>query len=128
MTRFIWPMAAVFTAVVLAAGAVLTARSLRPASRSVPLPRATVTVTASAAPKVVTKVRRVVRTVTGPAGVPCGVAADGLPFPPGSGTMSSESTCTVTWKVSTPAALGTDLVLTAPDGQSNSWTLTLVGG
>ncbi|MFI5064088.1 MAG: hypothetical protein ACHP9Z_08945 [Streptosporangiales bacterium] len=126
MTRIIWPMAAVLTAAILAAGAVLTARSLRPAVRAVPLPRATVTVTA--APKVITRTRVVTRTVQAPAGVPCGVATDGLPYPPGSGTMSYESTCAVTWKISTPAALGTALVLTDPAGQSNSWSLTLAGG
>ncbi len=41
--------------------------------------------------------------------------------------MSFQTTCTVTWHVATPAALGTDLILTDPAGQSNSWSLTLIG-
>ena len=47
----------------------------------------TVTVVKTAPPRTVTRWRtRVVRrtrTVAGPAGVPCGVAANGLPYPPG---------------------------------------------
>lgn len=128
MTRIIWPIAAVLTAAILAAGAVLTARSFRPVAQAKPLPRAAVTITATPATKVVTRVRKITRTVQAPGSVPCGVAADGLPYPPGSGTMSSESTCTITWRISTPASLGTDLVLTDPAGQSNSWSLTLAGG
>lgn len=125
MSKLIWPVAAILAAATLAAGGVLSARSLRPAARAVPLPRTTVTVTA--APKVITRTRKVVQTVRAPAGVSCGVAGNGLPYPPGSGTMSYESTCTVTWHVSTPDALGTQLILTDPAGQSNSWNLTLAG-
>jgi hypothetical protein len=91
----------------------------------------TVTVVKTVPPRTVTRWRtRVVhraRTVAGPAGVPCGVAANGLPYPPGSGTMSYQTTCAVTWHVAIPAALGTDLILTDPAGQSNSWSLTPIG-
>lgn len=125
MSKLVWPVAVILAAVILAAGGVLSVRSLRPVARALPLPRTTVTVTAT--PNVITRTRKVVHTVQAPAGVPCGVAANGLPYPPGSGTMSYESTCTVTWHISTPDALGTQLVLTDPAGRSNSWNLTLAG-
>jgi hypothetical protein len=38
--------------------------------------------------------------------------------------MSYESTCTVTWQVSVPAALGTKLLLTDPAGHTNEFVLT----
>ncbi|HUZ38977.1 MAG TPA: hypothetical protein VMV17_21845 [Streptosporangiaceae bacterium] len=100
------------------------------ASGHVTVRTVTRTVVKTAPPVTVTRWRtRVVhrtRTVPGPAGVDCGVA-DGLPYPPDSGIMSYLTTCAVSWRVSTPAALGTDLVLTDPAGQSNSWSLTLAG-
>jgi len=123
VSKLAWPIAAVFTAVILAAGGVLAARQLRPAVPSASRLRPVVTVTVTAAPNVVTRTR----TVHAQQGVLCGVAANGLPYPPGSGTMSCESTCAVTWQVSAPVALGTRPVLTDPAGQSNAWMLTLAG-
>lgn len=90
----------------------------------------TVTVTKTAPAKVITKweTRTVTQTVTKTTdGMPCGIAANGLPYPPGSGTMDTEATCAATWQVSVPAALGGSLVLTSPGGQTNSWSLHLNG-
>jgi hypothetical protein len=87
----------------------------------------TVTVTRTPPPKVITRWK----TVPGPAvtktadGVPCEVAANGVPYPPGSGTGSYQATCTVTWRESTPNALGTRMILTAPDGQVSDYALEL---
>ena len=56
--------------------------------------------------------------------MPCGVAANGQPYPPGSGTMSYETTCVIKWRVMVPAAKGTRLVLTDPAGHTTVLNLS----
>ena len=55
--------------------------------------------------------------------VPCSVASNGLPYPPGSGTMAYQTTCTLIWRVSIPAAYGTRMVLRDPAGHFTVWKL-----
>lgn len=55
----------------------------------------------------------------------CGIADNGLPYPPGSGTMASWAHCAIKWRVSIPAYHGTRLVLIAPNGHFTVWRTNL---
>ena len=125
MTRYIWPATVILAVAILAAGGVFTARGLRPAATVRTVTR--IVRAPAPAPRTITrwKTRTVTKTRAAAApGVPCVVAASGVPYPPGSGTMNYQTTCTVTWQESIPAALGTKLLLTDPAGHTNTFMLT----